>query len=437
MSEPFDKKLINHINKVFDDFEDDSADAGWIELRKRLPQPKKKRYAGWWISSAAAVLLLAGGWYFASLTGPPAKKEKLTANSSAKITAPGKNNVPPVVNSPTPVAPDRNSSVRIVVNKSSGHDESAKQPVLTKPLLSNIDESSAGSVEFIETQSQQDLTIMALSKHTWDNTTGSDDERASDIKVEPSSDLAVKEPEVLAMLPEKATLTTQLDGLISNDKSNSKTGPKLAVFAGSYFTYAEGSETSVNTRIGISSEIKLGKKISFSTGVSLGQNSLKFNTSIPQQAKLNFARTAQLSEQMSFESPALNSSGIAINTYDAKLLGLDIPFNLKYLFLEKKNSIYLITGISSNFFINESYTYNYNYASSTNPPDQPHGQSSGQFQSFDFARIINLSVGYERPLNEKTKISFEPFIKYPVSGLGSHDLRFGAAGMNLKFNFNR
>jgi hypothetical protein len=193
----------------------------------------------------------------------------------------------------------------------------------------------------------------------------------------------------------------------------------------------------MNSGAGVSSELKIGGRLKLATGISLGQNSVKFNQSIPKEAALNLDKTISSMNNTQLESndqQPITAAGFSRNTissYNASLLGFDIPVNLKYALLQRKNSIYLITGLSSNVFIRESYTYNFN---SRSIKDQ---ENTDSFQSFNFARVLNLSMGFEYPFSNKTIISVEPFLKYPLSGLGSHDLRFRAAGMNLKFNFNR
>jgi hypothetical protein len=58
MNEEFDDRLKSRITDVFDNFEDDSAEQGWLLLREKYPEKKKDRGAVWlWWGSAAAVLL--------------------------------------------------------------------------------------------------------------------------------------------------------------------------------------------------------------------------------------------------------------------------------------------------------------------------------------------------------------------------------------------
>jgi hypothetical protein len=111
--------------------------------------------------------------------------------------------------------------------------------------------------------------------------------------------------------------------------------------------------------------------------------------------------------------------------------------NLKYVFNSKKSDTYISAGLSSGTFINETYTYSYNYtapfsASASKVQDQSTRQS---FNGFYFAKTLNFSFGTGLPLG-RNRLIVEPFIKYPLDGLGSQDIRFGAGGLNLKFNFN-
>jgi len=57
----------------------------------------------------------------------------------------------------------------------------------------------------------------------------------------------------------------------------------------------------------------------------------------------------------------------------------------------------------------------------------------GSFNSFYFAKTLNLAFGTGYLLG-RNHLVIEPFLKYPLQGLGSQQLRFGAGGVNLKFN---
>ena len=102
--------------------------------------------------------------------------------------------------------------------------------------------------------------------------------------------------------------------------------------------------------------------------------------------------------------------------------------------IPKKNDTYISAGLSSGTFIDESYTYHYSYPTrqSLAPPDATTHQS---FNSFYFARTLNLAFGVGYPFGKSNRLIIEPFFKYPLDGLGSQQIRFGAGGVNLKLNF--
>ena len=61
---------------------------------------------------------------------------------------------------------------------------------------------------------------------------------------------------------------------------------------------------------------------------------------------------------------------------------------------------------------------------------------SRQMKDFDLMRTLNVSFGFNTRLNKKQSLTIEPFLKYPLGGLGSENIRFGASGINVKLNFN-
>jgi hypothetical protein len=212
--------------------------------------------------------------------------------------------------------------------------------------------------------------------------------------------------------------------------------------------YAKGSEGSINTGVGISSDIPIGKKLKISTGIALAQNTLKFESKIPVTAAASVNSAIALKEDampVDKNNPGFanltnyNPATYSFNNYNASLLGLDLPVNLKYSVFKKKNELYFSAGLSSNFYIEENYSYSYQRnigsISTTQQEDDDDGKS--KFQNFDFARMLNFSIGFEQPISKQSQLSFEPFIKYPLGGQGARDIRFGSVGMNLKLNISK
>ena len=57
MDEQLDNDLKNQIREVFDNYEDTTADEGWLLLREKFPAQKKRRGIIWLWWGAAAILL--------------------------------------------------------------------------------------------------------------------------------------------------------------------------------------------------------------------------------------------------------------------------------------------------------------------------------------------------------------------------------------------
>jgi len=61
------------------------------------------------------------------------------------------------------------------------------------------------------------------------------------------------------------------------------------------------------------------------------------------------------------------------------------------------------------------------------------GSHSGS--NLNLARLINLSVGISYPLGKQTSLSIEPFLKFPLKGIGTQQLHLGYGGINLNMSF--
>ncbi len=236
-----------------------------------------------------------------------------------------------------------------------------------------------------------------------------------------------------------------------NDKSD-KQDKKVhfGVYAATYFNYAKGSNNEVNAGAGFTSDINLTRNLRLETGVAINQNSLSYGgSSQPVDAENNLVlagssvyygpaaanganATSASSASIAASSNYLNSVA-SVKSYNANLVGLDIPLNLKYEFNPQRNNFYVVGGFSSGTFINEAYTYNY---SSGLYPQQTGAQTTNKsFDNFYFAKTLNLAFGVGYPLG-KNSLVIEPFLKYPLQGLGAEQIKFGAGGINLKLNFS-
>ncbi|MDF2431236.1 MAG: hypothetical protein JWP44_867 [Mucilaginibacter sp.] len=474
MDDPLDKELKNHIKEVFDNFDDTSADEGWLQLRKKFPEEQSKRRAAAWLwwGSAAAVLFVFFGigiWVFnkqavlEKFSFKPSKAEqshqitpqkiqhntirkdtlgKMTLSNNQTLANNNKhvNNVPPTYPKGTAylnLSPKVNKPAKQGTGLSLASNKSiaAKQPV-----VKNMPDNQKTAIT--DSPGRQ---LMAKINPT----TAVTGQEAIEQKPAETDNPATANANAIKVIPQPAAKSLasvfaaeKKEKPLKNIEEPKKTSKKVhfGIYAATYFNYAKGSNNQVNVGAGFTSDFVINKNLKLVTGVAIAQNTLNFNGSVPTAAAVaqdNYY-PASIKAAATFAGNA--SMGIAalpsFKNYNANLVGLDIPLNLKYEFNPKKGDTYIIAGVSSGTFINEAYSYQYNYPSfNTAATQQTVGQTTTKsFNSFYFAKTLNLAFGLGYPMG-KNHMVVEPFLKYPLQGLGAQQIRFGAGGLNLKFNF--
>jgi len=515
MDEQFDDELKKHIREVFDNFEDPSADEGWLQLRKKYPEEKANRRAIawiWWAAAAVLFLFLGIGlWVFIKNDQPVKFTVKYTKHQQSENLAATKNQRDTIVKTASVHAKNivkpnvnniastsSNTSKKSVTNK-------IKPTAITNPIISNnttgganqIAKTVNGRKKRVNQSSSQQLAAtggakskikpnvdnIALTRSNTPKTSATIDKSITAAVINPkiSNDTSGKKaymaktgdsikktinqssaqqlattnqannPNAASVIVKPKQPAKSINDMFAEDHAvKAKTIDEkykivhLGIYAGTYFNYARGSNNQVNEGMGVTADIKITENLKLVTGITVGQNSLNFSTSVPTStAQASFASPgiaspgiAAAPSEFSINSLVTEASVPAFKNYDASLVGLDIPLNLKYELNPQKNDIYFLAGLSSGTFINETYTYQYNYPALASPTlQQVQDETSRRsFNSFYFAKTLNLAFGVGYPLG-KNRIVLEPFLKYPLDGLGSQNIRFGAGGLNLKFNF--
>ncbi len=426
MYDQFDKKISDRIKYVFDTYEDDTSDAGWKELRKSFPGTEdKRRPLLYWISTAAAVaLLFIGSWLFFNQDTQEQVITKVTLPVSSKPLQDQKEDISDEV-----IKHDETVTARKSADPVSG--------IVHTSLLSTETSATRVENETLSVTTTSAAPIVLTVAENRDSTTVLKD------PVYAKADIPEKEvvnaPTDDDYIRQQAERLARIKEIPAAKKSDVKKDNKVSfgVYAGSFVNYSDGSKTSMNTGVGLSSEFKITKKLKIATGIALAQNTLKYDKLSPQESADIYLSVPVLDEPQLTNSFIAKTSALSytVNGYNASLLGLDIPVNIKYMFIENKRELYLVAGLSSNYFIDEAYTYNYVNMGARVEGDAEE-QTTTKTSSFDFARMLNFSVGFGYPVGKQSKLSLEPFIKYPLGGLGAQDIRFGSAGLNLKLNFS-
>ncbi len=454
MDDKFDDSLKKQISKVFENVESPTADEGWLMLREKFPEKEKDRPVIWlWRAAAAAAavaILLIGISKWANHQNNETKtiakklpkfeqvKEKhdeLAVKKTPELvtdsgiyfnnTSPDKKIVTTKTNS-TPHLVTGNIAKQIVSNKHISPDGH----ISPKRDIDNSIQNNLPTISSPNTIAANDVTNII-----------------KDSAMNKPVQMAVKQqPTEISQLPKNTSYTVQNNEPIASITIHEKK-VKFGVYAATYINYAKGSENQINMGVGFTSDIKISKKIKLSTGVAIAQNSLNYINQPSSSTSLNLLYNgATLVNTTLGVANAYNftnaQSAPTIKDYNALLVGLDIPLNLKYEFNPSKSRSYVIVGLSSGTFINESYTYNFNtitrsyvgnslFANQQQPESQT---TKNSFNDFYFARTLNISFGIGYPLG-KNHLIIEPFLKYPLAGLGTQQIHFGAGGINLKFDF--
>jgi len=496
MDDQLDNDLKNRIREVFDNYEDTTADEGWLLLREKFPEEEKKRPMVWlwWASTAAGLLLFLaiGVWMLnnkqkANSTNTavikPVKQNtrhqqavqidsvsRIAANTgsgnsnSADTTISAQNNIAqnqnnprkkPTINNPAvnAAAVGQNNvavftpSTKIPVNapavkqpqvnpnnrtNSTVNQLAAQQPAAgnKQPVIVATPGTKADSIKTVVTNAgkQQYAANPVVAPATKTTTTNVTPNAANQqpTQAKPSSANAMA-----TMLAADNLQTPKAKDKAADDKK-----VKFGIYAATFFNYAKGSANQVNAGAGFTSDIRLSKNLKLSTGVALAQNTLKYNSSVPPNPSAANAVTFAAAAQDNKLVPA--SSFPVFKNYNASLVGLDVPINLKYEFNPEKTDAYFSAGLSSGTFINEAYTTSYGIPHNSllgGATQQTSEETNRQsFNGFYFARTLNLSVGVGTALG-KNRLIIEPFLKYPLQGMGAQQIKFGAGGLNLKFNF--
>lgn len=166
----------------------------------------------------------------------------------------------------------------------------------------------------------------------------------------------------------------------------------------------------------------------------------------------NLSGNSALKADMAYAAPQSNFSSVDVESNSAQLnfLAFEIHLNLVFTVWERRRSqVYLSAGASTMVYLNQKFDGSFTNTYVVENYDRATGNISydtnfslldvesnyGAFSHVDFMGLANLSAGYSMPLGGKNNLLFEPFIKLPVSGLTSLDLKVFYGGISFKLRF--
>ena len=114
---------------------------------------------------------------------------------------------------------------------------------------------------------------------------------------------------------------------------------------------------------------------------------------------------------------------------------VEIPVSVRFdLFKKNRHNVFISTGLSSYFMLNEQYEFEYG---DPQPNSKPRWKS--QEPTKYLFGVMNISAGYEYYLAPKWSLQAEPFINIPITGIGwgKVDLYSIGSYFTLKYVINR
>jgi hypothetical protein len=111
---------------------------------------------------------------------------------------------------------------------------------------------------------------------------------------------------------------------------------------------------------------------------------------------------------------------------------LDIPLNVSYSFLNRKNtSLSLGTGISSYIMLREDYSFTY-----TEKDDDTALSYHVANENQHWLKVINLELTLEQRLNPNFSLGIQPFMKIPMSNIGFAGVKLQSVGLAVILSYN-
>lgn len=119
-------------------------------------------------------------------------------------------------------------------------------------------------------------------------------------------------------------------------------------------------------------------------------------------------------------------------TVNADCRVLDIPLNISYTFLTRKNTTISVgSGISSYIMLREDYRFSY-VEQDAETAVAYHVVNENQH----WLSVLNFQVTFEQRLNSRVSIGLQPYMKIPLSNIGFAGVKLQSLGMAVILNWN-
>ncbi|MBS1665722.1 MAG: outer membrane beta-barrel protein [Bacteroidetes bacterium] len=171
----------------------------------------------------------------------------------------------------------------------------------------------------------------------------------------------------------------------------------------------------VGTTFGVLLGYQFNKRWSVETGVYLDRK--KYYTDA------EYFDTKEISSRIQYNWDS--------KSFDGSCYMWEIPVNVRYNFTTgEKMKWFGTAGLSTYLMTRENYNYNYVWWNGPNSGTATKNWDLRSPSQYWFS-IINLSAGFEQRLGKVGNLRIEPYLRIPVSGLGTGKLNILSSGLNI------
>lgn len=426
-----DKTLAELIKRTLDNYEEEYIPGAWENFVNK--RKKRQKMVFWKLGTGIAASLMIGWFGFTLLFNQKGNHSVLVQNKSTEIKKYPDNPKKPNKEHPSAVFPSDT-----VIRRMNEPEERNANPV--KNNSHNLFSNSLNSrLESIVTSKINEPVVpeSEVLSHKANTNSG-----VTNIFTD-STQIALK------MLPE----CEDTSGLLAEHKISDTVSMANSIIR------SDSLFTDINNQV---ADLPTYRKIRFGFDVSPGINATSsgssFNFSGGITTDLALSHVIQLSTGLQIEHQNVvdggNNSTLQQTSLQttADLTSLDLPLNITWKFFSNKTKSYYISGgISSLTYLSEKYS-NKTYASELTKITVMSGgketvtykivtkESTEQvtvssFRTFDFAGRLNLIVGLEQNISSNLYLHIEPYLKLPLSGLASQNMKFITSGITCKISF--
>ncbi len=436
MMEKFDKKLSNRIKEVIGDQNLPYNPEHWELL---LDKKKKKRnHILFWRYAAILLLLISLGsmsefFFINSNQGEPAKQQMIISNRNDSIKK--------VISNES----EKSFIVNENVDRFIDIDTSASKPnsFNTKTIqIKKVSKAQTSSNKYFIAKESKNIN----SKESYKNDFVSEKETIIKDKLDVKANKNdFVDQNIVAdndLINESLKDINELVSENTKEKKDHKKPTSKSIKIGLNFSpeinyVQENNNSNFGFSGGISMDIPISNRFDIYSGMLYTNQ--KFNSN--NQALM-----------YDTDSGIINNENKQITSEKAILKGIEIPINLKYNFSVNDKKIFISSGISSTYYFEEKVESNITVNSriettikdsfGNNIVQYELVQSDEKFVSsnagnFNFANILNLSIGIELPLKKQNQsIVLEPYFKYSIRPITKENIDFSSAGIFLRYNFS-